>query len=388
MKKLFAIMLWMGLVLTIKAQCTVEIEAQSPVYFCHGESVILEANGVGGGPVLDQEQTNYTGGSSELTGPSNFFWQSFTAGITGKLVQIDIGFFGFINGVGILSVYTGNGVGGTLLFYDTVTVYCSNTPNAQILSFPVDAEVTAGLQYTLKFDPDAGMPNPYGVQVEMTGTYNGGSKDGTNMDLVFKTYVEGDLHYSWSNGSTDSLTTVSTGDVYTVTMTDASGCLVSDDIEVFENTIDTSATQNGIVLTANQMGANYQWIDCLSGQPIPSATNQSYTASSNGSFAVVLSYNGCVDTSSCHAITTVSNEDFLQNTSYAIYPNPTNGNVYVPAELLKEHVAAYLFDLSGRFILAPTITGNEIATDKLDAGFYILILKSESSSYWFRLEKL
>ena len=65
-------------------------------------------------------------------------------------------------------------------------------------------------------------------------------------------------------------------------------------------TIDTSISATSSTLTANLSGATYQWIDCNNGNsPIPGVTGQSYTPSSDGTYAVIIDNGNCSDTSSC-----------------------------------------------------------------------------------------
>jgi hypothetical protein len=93
--------------------------------------------------------------------------------------------------------------------------------------------------------------------------------------------------------------------------------------------IDTSITQNGTTLTANASGADYQWITCGVIDTIPGEISQSYTATANGSYAVIITQNGCIDTSSCYNITSVGiKEPYLQQ-NIAIYPNPTTGIISI-----------------------------------------------------------
>jgi hypothetical protein len=64
--------------------------------------------------------------------------------------------------------------------------------------------------------------------------------------------------------------------------------------------VNLGVTQSGFTLTANQAGASYQWIDCANGDTaITGATSQSYVAILNGDYAVQVSLNSCIDTSSC-----------------------------------------------------------------------------------------
>lgn len=73
-------------------------------------------------------------------------------------------------------------------------------------------------------------------------------------------------------------------------------------------TIDNDVDQLGTSLTAVQNGATYQWFNCsFTDGNISGATNQSYTATTTGYYAVIITYaDPCggvyVDTSSCHLV--------------------------------------------------------------------------------------
>jgi uncharacterized delta-60 repeat protein len=83
----------------------------------------------------------------------------------------------------------------------------------------------------------------------------------------------------------------------------------------------------GGIISANQNGASYQWVDCNnSNQIIASETNQSYTPAANGNYAVIISLNGCTDTSSCiNFLITGINSSVTGNEKITLYPNPSNG---------------------------------------------------------------
>jgi hypothetical protein len=88
------------------------------------------------------------------------------------------------------------------------------------------------------------------------------------------------------------------------TQVDTSSCVYVDCI----SGIDNDVTQTGATLTADMNNAAYQWLDCDNNYAIiPGATNQSYTATTVGHYAVKITYsNLCeaieVDTSSCHLV--------------------------------------------------------------------------------------
>jgi hypothetical protein len=87
-------------------------------------------------------------------------------------------------------------------------------------------------------------------------------------------------------------------------------------------------TQNGLVLTSSSATGN-QWY--LNGVAIAGATSQSYTATQNGNYTVVVSNSGCTSPASANSIvSTVGIDEAVNNgTSFVIYPNPNNGKFTV-----------------------------------------------------------
>lgn len=149
-----------------------------------------------GQPVPDQSQLNNNGGMTVKTLAGYSVFQSFTAGYTGTLSEIDMGFFNHINGAGTLNIYSGSGVSGPLLQSKTVNVI-GEANRGTMIAFAVSVPVTVGKVYTFQFIPGAGMADSYGVQLSKPGTYtrgymglidSGGTHD-TGLDMVFKTFV-------------------------------------------------------------------------------------------------------------------------------------------------------------------------------------------------------
>ena len=61
-----------------------------------------------------------------------------------------------------------------------------------------------------------------------------------------------------------------------------------------------SISQTDVTLTADQNNATYQWIDCdNNNSPISGETNQSYTPTVTGNYAVEVTVNGCTSVSEC-----------------------------------------------------------------------------------------
>ena len=118
--------------------------------------------------------------------------------------------------------------------------------------------------------------------------------------------------------------------VYIDTIPNIEGCdsVITIDLTIIE--VDNSVTQQANTLMANATGATYQWIDCNNGNtPIPGATNQSFTPTQNGSYAVIVTENGCTDTSSCYTISTIGMGGVEAFSGIKIYPNPANDKLVI-----------------------------------------------------------
>ncbi|MEM6347271.1 MAG: T9SS type A sorting domain-containing protein [Bacteroidota bacterium] len=100
--------------------------------------------------------------------------------------------------------------------------------------------------------------------------------------------------------------------------------------EALNSTID----QTGAVLSAQLAEAEYQWLDCFNGfAAIPNATSQSFSPAENGEYAVALFKNGCIDTSTCVGVFSVSIADeYEQTPQFQLFPNPTRGLVEIRVE--------------------------------------------------------
>ena len=129
--------------------------------------------------------------------------------------------------------------------------------------------------------------------------------------------------FTWINGVTYTSSNNSAKD----TLVNATGCdsIVSLDLTI--NFVNDSITGSGVDISAIENGLTYQWLDCdNSFSIIAGETNQNFTATTNGNYAVEVTGNGCVDTSTCFAVTNASiNEGILSNIS--VYPNPTKSVV-------------------------------------------------------------
>jgi len=146
-------------------------------------------------------------------------------------------------------------------------------------------------------------------------------------------------------------------------------------------TVNVNVTQVGSLLTAVASGATYQWLDCDNGNsPINGETNQTYTPAITGNYAVEITENGCVDTSSCFLVD-YTGLDNLVSASVLVYPNPSNdGNFHI--ELDGKISAVVLYDVLGRIIEAPfNAEQGTLDASFMDAGKYLISIQSNEGIF-------
>lgn len=232
----------------------------------------------------------------------------------------------------------------------------------------------------------------YLVSLTITDTLTGA--DNTYQTSLF---VIGSTSHSFSVTACNSYTSPSgnytfiTSGTYYDTIPNQWGC---DSLLMIMATINHSpsneVTRDGNMLTANASGVNYQWLDCDNGfSPLANETNQSFTATANGNYAVRVSQNNCADTSICYSITTVG---ILENTfsnDIIVYPNPTDDMVKIDlGEALSEFNVS-LMDVNGKLIRQSTYINTKMFELNLDvqSGVYLLIINSRDKKATIRLVK-
>jgi hypothetical protein len=189
--------------------------------------------------------------------------------------------------------------------------------------------------------------------------------------------------YLWTSGSTTpSIVVTNTGD-YGVTVLDANNCLDStllgDPIHIEVWNPQPNAMQQGdSVVVTNGPYDQYQWY--LNGAPIPGATGAFYLPSVSGNYVVeVTDDNGCIATSFNVEFTFTGIFDPQQAYDINVYPNPTNGQFTLEAELgSRTDVTLSFRDVTGREIMVPEFISEvssirrEFTVGHLGAGVYYL----------------
>ena len=178
--------------------------------------------------------------------------------------------------------------------------------------------------------------------------------------------------YTWI----DSNTYTSNNNTATHTLSNANGCDSVVTLDLTINSVNSSVTQNGITLSADLAGAAYQWLDCdNSFSIITGETNQSFTATANGNYALQITENGCVDTSACVTINTMEiNENNLKDVE--VYPNPTSDIITIKGlNSLSDVSYIHLLDNKGALVKKVSINESQIDLSSFSTGIYFIEIK-------------
>ncbi len=162
---------------------------------------------------------------------------------------------------------------------------------------------------------------------------------------------------------------------FLVTLTDDLGCSVTDSLFYKIKSIDTIVTKSGNTLTASETDAQYQWLNCYSAYAkIIGETGQSFTPIINGSYAVEVTKDGCIDTSACHSVIITG---IIENTfgdKLKVFPNPTDGKINIEFGDELKDVEITVSDINGKEIFSKK--WKHLSSDILDldrpAGTYII----------------
>ncbi len=184
------------------------------------------------------------------------------------------------------------------------------------------------------------------------------------------------------NGQTYSQT-----GVYQQTLTTLSGCDSSVTIHLTMTPfVNSAVTTTGGAMIATETNAYYQWINCSTNATILFATERDFYPSTNGQYAVIVTKDGCTDTSQCVAMNKVSTEDFSTIES-SIFPNPTSNATTLSINNTQglEDIILSMFDVTGkivkneRFTLEQGLNNILISTEDIAGGIYFIRVTSKTN---------
>ncbi len=184
--------------------------------------------------------------------------------------------------------------------------------------------------------------------------------DTTLYDTACMTYV--------FNGNT-----ITQSGTYFDTLVAVNGCdsFITLDL-VIGTGVDLNVTQTTTTLTSAQAGATYQWLSCPANTIVAGATAQAYSPTTSGQYSVVVSYQGCSDTSACFSVLPVNVAHIATNSEFNVYPNPAHNEVYIESAITNGSYR--ITDQLGKTVLTGNINGTKtvISLSELSAGLYFL----------------
>ena len=153
------------------------------------------------------------------------------------------------------------------------------------------------------------------------------------------------------------------------------GCdsLVTENITVLDP-IDITVNINNQTITANASNLNYQWIDCNNNnEAITGETNQSFTATSSGNYAVIITDGICSSLSECFYILGVGVNNIINNGEINIYPNPASNNIKI-SNFRFQVSEIIIIDLAGKIVkqVEPKNSELNIQIGDLEKGVYFV----------------
>ena len=211
--------------------------------------------------------------------------------------------------------------------------------------------------------------------------------------------ASGGTAYVWSNGATTPSINVITGGNYTVTATNATGCLGTTNLNVTVNprpkadfgfNIQGGKSQFTSISTDTNNTTVYRWD--LGNGTTSNLKNPIGNYSTNGNYTICLwvtNTTGCKD-SICKQInvTRVATQDLSNDLKVEIYPNPTTGHFTLKLQnntSLKSEVT--LFNTLGQIILKQDLINNigQFDVSSMTSAIYLIKIRTEKKEIWRKI---
>lgn len=187
-----------------------------------------------------------------------------------------------------------------------------------------------------------------------------------------------DSTFTWIDGNTY---TSSNNNAFVI-LSNSAGCDSVVTLNLTMNSAPNSTiSANGLILTCSINNANYQWLDCNNNYALlTNEINQTLQVVQNGSYAVEVNLNGCVDTSACIIVSTV---DILEDSHAGIrfFPNPSASGSFKSNTTAWSHVILKLFNARGELVQEYLFDeGHDIEFETNQKGllYYVLISNNQN----------
>ncbi len=173
--------------------------------------------------------------------------------------------------------------------------------------------------------------------------------------------------------------------VYEDHILNAAGC--GDSIITIALTIisvETTISWEPPQLIAAAASAEYQWVDCNDNYaPIPGQTQQVFVPGESGSYAVIISQSGCVDTSSCQQVMITGLAGEPAPLEFDVFPNPVLEKDFLHLHFGQkyEQVHVSIYNALGEIVREETFSGGQDVSleHKLLPGAYFILCKVDGA---------
>jgi len=143
---------------------------------------------------------------------------------------------------------------------------------------------------------------------------------------------------------------------------------------------DSLVTQTNNTLSVSNTFDSYQWVDCSNNNlPITGETNQSFTPTFTGNYAVEIYEGTCPLITECYSVIITGSEEITNKESISIYPNPASNQLSIinTQFLIKE---VNIVDVTGKTIKTFRKKMSNIKLDDLSPGIYFLKIRTEENT--------
>ncbi len=155
---------------------------------------------------------------------------------------------------------------------------------------------------------------------------------------------------------------------YIDVISNAEGCDSTVTVHLTIQEIEAVILQDDETLMASYDNAEYKWIDCGNNfEYIANATDQFFTPSVSGTYAVQVTVNGCSEISECVEYMVASTGEAIILDKWHVYPNPNNGTFTIPKTAIREAYEIRIVDAYGKLIQRQRAISNSNIEVQFDA---------------------
>lgn len=156
----------------------------------------------------------------------------------------------------------------------------------------------------------------------------------------------------------------------------ADGCDSTVNLTLIVNEVDPTISYTSIGdLTSNQAGGTYTWLDCNTNDTIPGQHNQIFSPSINGDYAVIVTANGCTDTSTCETFV-FWGLDETPSVLLTLSPVPTSDYLFIDGlDKIGDIESIQIVGIDGKLSEDHRIENKQIDVSQLSNGVYFILVE-------------